>query len=374
MIVLIPAYEPGPALPALIAGLTGADAHLRLVVVDDGSGPRFANVFAEARTNGADVVTHLRNEGKGAALRTGFDHILKVCGGDDVVTADADGQHAADDILRVADGLHAEASAGTPPMVLGCRSFTGPVPARSRVGNKIARGVFRLAAGWNLSDTQTGLRGIPADMLPWMLDQTGDRFEYEQNVLLRCRRDGWATREVPIRTVYLEHNASSHFRPVVDSLRIGLPLLLFTLSSLLAFLVDTLALVLFIAVTGSLVPSIVAARLLSASVNFAINGRMVFRRSPGSGLTGKAVRYGILALLLLLSNVIWMAALTGLGIPLLAAKIATELVLFITSYGVQKRFVFPATVVSLPQALHRKAKGSVAVMGSDALTTTRRYS
>jgi putative flippase GtrA len=287
--------------------------------------------------------------------------------GDDVVTADADGQHTVHDILRVADALREDAADGVPTLILGCRAFTGRVPLRSRAGNAVARGVFRLAAGWALSDTQTGLRGVPSGLLAWVRDQPGERFAYEQNVLLRCHRDGVATREVPIETVYLDDNASSHFRPVVDSLRVMLPLVLFAGSSLLAFAVDTVMLLALNALTGLLVPSIVAARVVSASVNFAVNRRVVFRAEQRGRMLRQAARYALLAVALLASNIVWLDALTRYGMPLVVAKIATEAVLFVTSYGVQRSFVFGtqrarAELVSRPDARHRNPIAAAARM------------
>ncbi|MBD3942531.1 glycosyltransferase [Microbacterium sp. NEAU-LLC] len=339
MIVVIPAYEPGPRLAGVVAGLFAADPDIEIVVVDDGSGEGFATVFAMVEGLGATVLRHAANRGKAAALRTGFDRVLAVHAGDDVVTADADGQHTVMDILRVADALRADAAAGAPTLVLGCRAFSGRVPLRSRAGNTVARGVFRLAAGWSLSDTQTGLRGIPSQLLEWVRDQPGERFAYEQNVLLRCRRAGVRTREVPIETVYLDGNASSHFRPIVDSVRIMLPLLLFAGSSLIAFAVDTVMLLALTALTGALVPSILAARVVSASVNFAVNRRVVFR-ARRRGMPRQLIRYAVLAAALLASNIVWLDALTRYGMPLVLAKVVTEAVLFATSYGVQRSFVF----------------------------------
>lgn len=373
MIILIPAYEPVAGLPRLVAGLRSTAPELEIVVVDDGSGPAFDAVFSGAERAGATVLRHPVNRGKGAALKSGIAYALRAHPGDDVITADADGQHTVCDIVKIAGALREDSMRGDPAMILGCRAFTGDVPWRSRVGNRTARAMFRRAAGWSLSDTQTGLRGVPAGVLPWMLEQPGDRFEYEQNVLLRCHRDGIATREVAIETLYLEHNATSHFRPIVDSLRVALPLLLFAGSSLIAFAVDTLALLLFAALTGSLVPSIVAARVLSATVNFAMNRRYVFRGSTRRR-RGQALRYAVLAAALLASNIVWIEALTSFGLPLIAAKVITEVVLFVTSYGVQKTFVFGAVEsVSAAQPAHSNRIATAVRMDAD-LTTTRRSS
>ena len=151
------------------------------------------------------------------------------------------------------------------------------MPLRSRVGNAVPRGCSGSPPAGAASDTQTGLRGMPAAVLPWLLDVPGERFEYETEMLLRLRRAGHDAREIPIETVYLEQNASSHFRPIVDSLRVTLPLVLFAGSSLLAFLstrgapADRLA---------ERLARGVDRRRASAerTVNFAVNRRFVFHR------------------------------------------------------------------------------------------------
>ncbi|UOQ60804.1 bifunctional glycosyltransferase family 2/GtrA family protein [Leucobacter rhizosphaerae] len=340
MLILIPAYEPGDALPALVRALRAGRPEAAVLIVDDGSGPAYAHVFAAARDAGAAVLVSSRNHGKGHALKLGFAEAERTHPGADVVTADADGQHEVGDILAIADELDRSRGREDAAMVLGCRAFTGAVPLRSRLGNAVARRLFRAAAGWALSDTQTGLRGIPHRMLPWLRTVPGERFEYEQQVLLRLRRAGFGARELPIRTVYLQHNPSSHFRPVRDSLRVLAPIARFAASSLLAFVVDAAVLAVLLGITGLLVPSIVIARLTSASVNFAVNRRVVFQRRGRGALGRQIVQYSLLAILLLASNIVWMSFLTDAGVPLWIAKLTTEAVLFATSYGVQRGVVF----------------------------------
>jgi putative flippase GtrA len=278
--------------------------------------------------------------------------------------------------VRIADELRADAAHGRTALILGCRDLRGNVPVRSRFGNAVSRGLFRVAAGWPASDTQTGLRGVPAALLPWLLEVPGERFEYETEMLLRLRGAGHEAREIPIETVYLEQNASSHFRPIVDSLRVTVPLLMFTTSSLLAFLIDTVALLVLTSLTGWLVASIIAARLLSATVNFAVNRRFVFERQGRAHALRHVLRYALLAGALLASNIVWMEALTGMGLPLIVAKVITEAVLFVTSYQVQRRFVFGASAqptaqeaeagrVSAPQGGHRNRIAPLDRMDSD---------
>jgi glycosyltransferase involved in cell wall biosynthesis len=190
------------------------------VVVDDGSG-RSAHVLDTAASLGCTVLRHSVNRGKGVAIKTGLEHIVEARPGHDVVCADADGQHHVGDILRVAHQV-----AATGRMVLGVRRFdTATVPVRSRVGNAVTRALFRAATGRPARDTQTGLRGYPAALLPWLTSVPGERFEYEMRVLLDASRCGRRIDEVDIATTYLAGNASSHFGSLSDSVRVYRPLI-----------------------------------------------------------------------------------------------------------------------------------------------------
>ncbi|WP_448629476.1 glycosyltransferase [Cellulomonas soli] len=274
MVVLIPAYEPDTRLLTLVADLRTAGHDV--LVVDDGSGPDHAPLFAAATRLGAHVLTHPRNRGKGQALRTGLAHLAATRPGQDVVCADCDGQHTPTDIDAVAARL---AAVPDDTLVLGTRRFTGDVPTRSRVGNTVTRLLFRAVTGTAVHDTQTGLRGYPAAMIPWLLGVRGDRFEYELEILLRATTSGRRIVEHDIATVYLHANASSHFRPVADSLRVYLPLLAFAASSLTAFVLDTVLLLALHATTGNLLLSVIGARAVSCAVNFHLNRRLVFGRT-----------------------------------------------------------------------------------------------
>lgn len=337
-VVLIPAYRPGPGLPQLIRELRAADRGLDVLVVDDGSGPEHADIFRAAADLGAEVLRHDDNRGKGSALRTGFRHLRDRFPGRSVVCADADGQHAVADVLRVAAAVRA----GSRTMVLGVREFGPEVPLRSRFGNGLTRVLYRLATGARLADTQTGLRGYPPELLDWLLSVPGRRYEYELNLLLRARSAEVSIETVPISTIYLDGNAESHFRPIVDSARIYGPLLMFALSSLAAFLLDTVALLVLAALTGSLLVAVIGARVISSTTNYLINRRVVFPQGRRLPVAVTAMRYFALVAVLLMANYALLTMLTGLGIPLLAAKVLTELALFGVSYAVQAGLVFGA--------------------------------
>lgn len=336
MIILIPAYEPDHQLTALVRNLQEADPWLTIVVVDDGSGPDYKDTFDAVARLGCHVLSYAVNGGKGHALKSGFAFIAERFPGHDVVCADSDGQHGVADILAVADRVRHVTAA----MVLGCRNFTGNVPARSRFGNTVTRGLFRLATGQRITDTQTGLRGYRADMIPWLLTVRGQRYEYELNLLLEAKQAGYGIESVEIATVYLDHNSGSHFRPVADSVRIYAPLLMFLGSSLSAFAVDLVMFLLLSAVTDSLLPAVVGARLVSATVNFMINRRFVFDHGRDTSFRAAATGYAALVLVLLSANYAAMWTLTSLAVPDLLAKLGTELSLLGISYVVQQRFLF----------------------------------
>lgn len=338
MIVLIPSYQPDDRLTGLVGDLAGIEG-IEVLVVDDGSGPDYAPVFAKAALAGAEILTHPVNRGKGAALRTGFAHILRNHAGAAVVCADSDGQHTLLDILRVAAGIDDDTD-----VVLGVRRFTGSVPLRSRLGNAISSGLFAVVTGTRIADTQTGLRGYPHRILDWLTQVPGVRFEYELNLLLRASREHHQILQVEIATVYLQHNASSHFRPLQDSVRVLRPLLGYAASSLAGFGVDAAALFALYPVTGNLAASVVLARLASASVNFGLNRHLVFgaARTP---LWRSLRRYALLATAILSANLLLMEALTPV-LGLVAAKVLTEAGLFLAGYALQSRLVFVPTVSS----------------------------
>jgi glycosyltransferase involved in cell wall biosynthesis len=345
MIILIPAYEPDQQLPALIRRLRDAEPWVPVLVVDDGSGPQYRDVFDDVRALGCHVIGYEHNHGKGFALKTGFGFIADNLPGHDVVCADSDGQHTVVDIFRVAGALQENRAApeGWATMVLGSRNFTGDVPARSRLGNTATRLLFTLATGERIPDTQTGLRGYPAAMIPWLRSVRGDRYEYELNLLLEAGNAGHSIQSVEIATVYLDHNSGSHFRPLADSARIYAPLLKFLASSFTAFLLDTVLFVLLTLAVDSLLLAVLGARAVSAAANFLINRNVVFEHGREAPARATGLRYFSLAAALLAANfgLIWV--LEGTGLAALPAKILAELILLAVSFAVQQRWLFAVT-------------------------------
>ena len=335
MYVLIPAYQPDARLPRLILELHRADSSSKIVVVDDGSGQKFSDIFEASATAGAHVISYEHNRGKGYALREGFTWIRDVAGDSPecVVTADADGQHTLNDIFRVG-----RTCTDTGKSVLGVREFVGHVPARSRIGNTATSALFWLATGWKLKDTQTGLRAFPVALLPALLEVQGDRYEYELRVLLHLAKFRHPVTQIPIETIYEAGNPTSHFRPLQDSARIWAPLLKFAASSGVATVIDYVLVLVLNALTGALFFPVVAARMVSASVNFAMN-RRVFE-ATGVPLRRSALRYAALAVAVIAGSYTILAVLTGIGMPLWIAKIIADTTMYLVSYSAQSRYVF----------------------------------
>ena len=277
--VLIPAFQPGRALVDLVETIA-QQPYSAIVIVNDGSAPEYEPCFeAVARVPRVHVLRHYVNVGKGAALKTGINFILcslPDCMG--VVTMDADGQHHPEDARKVAEALLAQPD----QLILGVRRFGSDVPLRSRFGNQATRLTFFLTTGQRLSDTQTGLRGIPRKMLPALLRLPSTGYEFELDMLLACKRQACPLQEVPIRTIYESGNPTSHFNPLLDSLRIYFVLLRFSFLSLATAIVDNLAFVLAFFALSSILYAQIIGRLVAVLFNYPLAQR---GRFPLAGKT-----------------------------------------------------------------------------------------
>lgn len=333
--VVIPAYQPGNALPELVRALV-ARGFERIVVVDDGSNAASMKAFKDAEAAGAQIVRHAVNLGKGAALRTGLNQAA--CTWPDApgaVTADADGQHHPEDVEAVARRLQREPNA----LVLGVRGFTGNVPARSRIGNAITRWIVRLLIGQSLTDTQTGLRGIPLPLVAKLLRVPSYGYEFELDMLITARHNGFPVAQEPIRTVYEDGNKSSHFNPLFDSLRIYWVLFRFTLLAMATALIDNVVFWLAWTSTGNIPAAQVAGRTAGVAFNYETARRAVFLSDERhSKLMPKYL------LLVAANGFVSYSMIAGLtewaGIGVLKAKLMAEGLLFLANFVLQRDLVF----------------------------------
>ncbi|MCL2125225.1 MAG: GtrA family protein [Oscillospiraceae bacterium] len=438
--VVIPSYNPTEKLEAVVDGLLGAGFD-DIIIVNDGSDAAHSAPFEalEARAE-CLVLSHARNMGKGASLKTAFSFFSQYrLGKAGLVTVDGDGQHLCGDVVSCAravlrmdaggvdgggaDALDGEGGSGAASgldgaggsgdaagaagsgaasgsgdsgaasgsgdsgaadggdaggsgaasgsgtvsgssgsvgaggsggaaVVMGVRNFDHPdVPRRNSLGNRATASVLRLLFGIDLRDTQTGLRGIPRQLVPLMLEIAGNRFEYETNMLLELRRRDISFVEIEIATVYEEgSNERSHYRPFADSAVIFARIIKYAVSSLMSFFVDIGVFWLTMTFLGdmmgewSIIGCTAIARAFSSFLNFNINRRLVFQRK--TSYAGHFWRYYLLAAvqMLVAAGGLWLLALVLSGTRvvwvLTLMKVVVDTALFFLSYYVQSNWVF----------------------------------
>ncbi len=332
--ILIPAYDPDQQLLSLVRALIASVP--KIIIVDDGSSPERAPIFDELRAlDRVVVLSHAINMGKGAAIKTGVNYFLSSCPDyHGLVAVDADGQHSAPDALAIAAELGSHPDA----LVLGVRHFDRAVPLRSHLGNVITRKVTKIFFGLDISDTQTGLRGIPRVLVPMILTIPYNRYEFEMEMLLRCRRARVAIVEKPIRTIYLDKNVSSHFNPIKDSLRIYFVLFRYVLASLSTALIDYMAFFASYGWTREVLISTYTARLIALLYNYSILNKLVFRSTLGVWRTFPL--YLTLVAISGFISVSIIAYLSRFTDNLLLTKMASELLLYLANFFIQKEIVF----------------------------------
>jgi glycosyltransferase involved in cell wall biosynthesis len=334
--VVIPAYRPSNALVEVVRRLA-EKAFAVIVLVDDGSGPKFADTFAEASAfPGVRVLRHAANLGKGAALKTGINHALcEVSGLAGIVTADADGQHHPEDIERTAASFEAHPES----LVLGCRTFGAEVPLRSRFGNLATSGVMRALMGRKFADTQTGLRAIPASLAVRLLKVEANGYEFELEMLVAAHNLSVPIVEEPIRTIYEPGNPSSHFNPIVDSMKIYFVLLRFGSVSLLTALLDNLVFILARHYGQSVLASQILGRIVAVGFNYTmVRSSVFYSRQRHMTVLPKYL------MLVLASGTVSYDAIrlltAKLGIDAISAKLLAETVLFLVNFAVERMFIF----------------------------------
>lgn len=206
-LILIPAYQEGRRIGAVVREVLPFAP--RVVVVDDGSADDTA---AAARAAGAEVLVHTVNQGKGAALQTGFNYAREQ-GAQYVLTMDGDGQHAPSDIPIFLEAF----ASGKWPVIVGNRmDNTEKMPLVRRLTNRFMSWLLSRKMGQRVPDTQNGFRLYRTDVIPDMPD--GDaRFAAESEILLLLARCGVAIGAVPVQVIYGDER--SKIRPVRDTLR-----------------------------------------------------------------------------------------------------------------------------------------------------------
>ncbi|MCI8791208.1 MAG: glycosyltransferase [Eubacterium sp.] len=354
--IVIPALDPDQRMVDLVRELR-EHGFANIILTDDGSKIENRRFFRECKERyGCKIIRHVVNFGKGMALKSAFNHILDNC--PDItgaVTVDCDGQHILEDI----DTCARLTSENPDKLILGCRQFNDPsIPWRSRFGNNFTRKVIHLLCGIRVSDTQTGLRGLPVPLLASrFVAVKGERFEYEMNMLIAAREYQIPVKEFPMHTIYLEGNESSHFNPFLDSIRIYKVFLKFMLSSLSSFVIDIALFYLLGFLLRPVIPEdvlifrnavfggslltlmrTVISRLVSSLYNFFINKNQVFKNDSKSPAI--LVRYYILCIVQLILSWLLVDHLLGFIVYRTVRKCIIDTLLFALSFQIQREWVF----------------------------------
>ena len=330
---LIPSYDPDERLISTVEDLRSAGFY-HIIVVDDGSRPDCQPYFDALAPLGCEVVHLPQNSGKGEALKMGFLAFLTRGWTDaGVVTVDGDGQHSGQDALRCAYELLRHPKS----LILGGRDFSGPrVPAKSKSGNQAMAFLLNRLCGISLRDTQTGLRAIPVSCLAVFSRIPGGRYEYETNMLLYCKRHHIPMVEIPISTIYIDNNAGSHYHPLLDSLRIGLTLCRYFLTSTASLLAGLVVFGYFM-LCASYVPlpslpwiwlGLMSAYLVSGLIGFSAHHTDASQSEINT--QRESTRYTAVTALQCFISGLFLSILDTVfpAVPLLLAKAAADCVLF----------------------------------------------
>lgn len=357
IVIIIPTLNPDNNLPALLRDMRKS-CDYPFIIVDDGSKDTCKEIFdlIANEISNTIILKHAINCGKGRALKTAFNYLLlnypMLTG---AITADADGQHLVSDIIKCAETLKENSDS----LVLGCRVFSGDnVPWKSSFGNNVTKVVFGLCSGAFISDTQTGLRGIPTSFMKKLMNSYGERFEFETVMLLDAASTRIPFKEVPIETVYLNSNRETHFRPIIDSYRIYLTIFRYMFSHIFLFLASGLSSALldislfallfhtlFSECTNQirLFSSIIVARAVSMIYNYSLNRLVVFKKQ-NDNVARSFPLYLMLCIVIFTGSYL----LTAFGqwllpnVEVTIIKAAADIILFFASFLIQRNFIFRA--------------------------------
>jgi len=309
-----------------------------ILVVNDGSNTKHDKFFKNLEKDGIEVIRHYKNLGKGRGLKNAFNYLLdKYKKLEGVITCDCDGQHSVSDIKKCAQEL-----IKTPEkLILGVRDFDNEnVPPKSKYGNKITRNIFKLFIGLEISDTQTGLRGISKELMVKFMDLPGERYEYETNMLIECKEQNIELNEVGIETIYLNSNANSHFNPLRDSIMIYRLFMKYILVALSSFVLDIIlfsAMLGVLSINSKILAATILARVVSSIYNYVINSNLIFKDMSIRSLT----KYYVLVIIQMFISGCFVTYLFNLlNISAIFIKIIVDFILWAINLIIQRKFVF----------------------------------
>lgn len=350
VLIIIPSYNPSKKLLDTVYDLLNK-GFTNILVVDDGSDKRCQHYFENiAQHNNITLLRHFINLGKGRALKTAINYYMtsKINGNKyvnciGVVTLAADHRYSTEDVVHMANTLVQSSQS----LILGCRDFSRSVVSwKSRWSNKVVSFFLKLLCGLNVTDSQTALRAIPNDLIPYIFVAHGDKFDYETNMLLECQQKNIDIKEITLRSSNKStKKVKIRFNPFKISLKIYLQLLKFLSSSISSFVVDisffTFSMLLFSSLDKkiSVLLSTVIARILSSLFNYIANKYFTFRKKNYN--QGTLFRYYVLCIIQMFISyafVYWLGRILSINDTMI--KIFVDGILFILSFQIQREWVF----------------------------------
>ncbi len=338
-IILIPVFNPDEKIMDNFLNEL-SKKYKNIVFINDGSSKVHDEYFKKLETK-YPIIKHYKNYGKGRGIKNGLNYILNNYKDfNAIIIADCDGQHSVSDITK----CYEETLKNNNSLILGVRDFNkSNVPLKSRFGNKLTRNIFKIFVGLNISDTQTGLRGMSKTIAEEMLDISGERYEYETNTLIACKNKDINIIEVPISTIYIDNNRTSHFNPIKDSILIYKLFIKYIVVALSSFFIDILLFSLFltaydnIGIASSIVFSTLTARIISALYNYLINAKLVFKKMNKTSL----IKYGLLVICqMFVSAFIVSYMCKHVFISPVILKIIIDAIIFVINFIIQREFIF----------------------------------
>lgn len=348
IVLIIPAYNPDEKFVFFLDKLT-ADGWKDIIVVDDGSKQECQHYFKEAADKyGCQLIRHNVNLGQGRAFKSAFNYFIGKYRGADVVgvvECDCDGQHIVEDVNRCAELLRDNPD----KFILGVRNFSdNSIPFRSRFGNKCTSFVFKAFCGIDIKDTQTGLKGIPTSFIPALMEIPGERFEYASSVLLETKNRGIEILQFPIETIYINGNETSHFNPLLDSLRVYSLILKYLMASISSFIIDIVAYSIFIILFRDIstayyiVIATYLAKIFSCTYSYMVNKQLVFE-SKGAPVITAIKFFSLCGIQATCSGFITRGVVSMTCWNEVGCKIIVDIVLFFVSFQIQNRWVFASS-------------------------------
>ncbi len=348
--IVIPAFNPSEALIPYVKDLKSKGLN-NIIIVNDGSDKKHDYIFDTLKENeGIIYLSNYINMGKGYSLKKAFSYFLKISDISEfngIITVDADGQHSVKDVIVMAKTLNEKNNS----LILGCRDFNDRiVPLKSEFGNKMTRFILRLLYSRKLSDTQTGLRAIPVNLLEEMTKISGNRFEYETKMLTYCFTNNIDIEEIVIDTIYYENNATSSFKAISDSYKIYrsifAPFIIYIFIAFSSFIADISLFSIFLFILSYYISSrkviifaTIFARIISSFVNFLLNKKFVFNYKKN--FKNAFYKYYTLCIGQMITSALCVLLIWEITkYSEVSIKIFVDIILFFISFKIQQNWVF----------------------------------